>query len=291
MMKYSKGEKVFICLNYVFLALLAAIMLYPLLYVLAASISSPWAVETGQVLLMPKGVRFDSYLQVLGDGEIWLAYANSVFYTVVGTAINLFFTISGAYPLSKKRFSGRPVITFFVILSMWFSAGIVPTYINIQQLGLYDTRTALLVAFACSAFNLILLRSYFESVPQSLEEAASIDGAGDFRILLTVFLPVSGAALATVGLFYAVSRWNGYFWAMVLLKDSSKIPLQVLLKKLVVESGSMDEFANFVTQDTAVSNATITYTTIVVSMVPMLLVYPYIQKYFVKGVTLGAVKE
>lgn len=289
-MKLSKGEKVFLCFNYIILGLIALVMLYPIVYVFSASVSSPWALETGQVLLWPKGIRFDSYLQVLGNSEIWAAYANSVFYTVVGTAFNLFFTISGAYPLSKKNFSGRPVITFFVVLSMWFSAGIIPTYLNIRDLGLYDTRMAILIAFACSAFNLILLRSYFESIPRSLEEAAHIDGAGDFKVLTHIYLPMSGAALATIGLFYAVSRWNGYFWAMVLLNDSSKIPLQVLLKTLIVESSSTDEFANFVTQETAVSNDTIIYTTIVVAMVPMLLVYPYIQKFFVKGVTLGAVK-
>lgn len=289
-MKYSMGEKIFICLNCIFLAIVSALMLYPVIYVFSASISSPWDIETGKVLLLPKNITFESYKHILSNSDIWTAYANSIFYTIVGTAVNLFVTISGAYPLSKREFSGRGIITFFVVFSMWFSPGIIPTYINIKELGLYNTRTAILVAFACSTFNLILLRTYFESIPKALEEAARLDGATELQILWKVYLPLSGASLATIGLFYGMSRWNGYFWTMVLLKDNAKIPLQVLLKKLIVESQSTEEFANVVSQSSLTSNQTLIYTTIVVSIVPMLIVYPYIQKYFVKGVTLGAVK-
>lgn len=290
-MNYTRGEKAFSVFNYILLAVIAAVTLFPVIYVVSASISAPWDVETGNVVLLPKNITFASYREILSDSEIWMAYGNSIFYTVVGTAVNLAVTISGAYPLSKRYFSGRRVMTFFLIFSMWFNAGLIPTYLNIRELGLYNTRTAILVAFACSAFNLILLRTAFESVPESLDEAARIDGAKEITILMRIYLPISKASLAAVGLFYAVSRWNGYFWTMVLLKDDSMIPLQVLLKKLIVEASSADEFANFVTPTSATSSTTLIYTTIVVAMVPMLLVYPFIQKYFVQGVTLGAVKE
>ena len=290
-MRYTKGEKIFSVFNYILMAAVAAITLFPVIYVLSASISAPWDVETGRVVLLPKNITFAAYREILTDTDIWLAYGNSIFYTIVGTAVNLAVTISGAYPLSKRYFSGRKVMTFFLIFSMWFSAGMIPIYLNIRDLGLYNTRTSVLVAFACSAFNLILLRTAFESVPASLDEAARIDGANELTILTRIYLPISKASLAAVGLFYGVSRWNGYFWTMVLLKDDSKIPLQVLLKKLIVEASAADEFANFVTPASTTSATTLIYTTIVVAMVPMMLVYPFIQKYFVQGVTLGAVKE
>lgn len=290
-MRYTRGEKIFSGCNYILMAFVAAITLFPVVYVLSASISAPWDVETGRVVLLPKNITFASYREILMDSDIWLAYGNSIFYTIAGTAVNLAVTISGAYPLSKRQFSGRKVMTFFLIFSMWFNAGMIPIYLNIRDLGLYNTRTAILVAFACSAFNLILLRTAFESVPASLDEAARMDGSSELTILTRIYLPISKASLAAVGLFYGVSRWNGYFWTMVLLKDDSKIPLQVLLKKLIVEASSADEFANFVTPTSVTSSTTLIYTTIVVAMVPMMLVYPFIQKYFVQGVTLGAVKE
>ena len=287
---YKRGERKYIYLVNLLMAAAAALMLYPVLYVVSVSVSSPWAVETGQVLFLPRNITFASYEKILSDPDIWTAYGNTLFYTVFGTCVNLFFTISGAYPLSKKNFSGRKVITFFVVLSMWFSAGIIPTFLNVKELGLYNTRMAILIAFACSTFNLILLRTYFESIPRELEEAAKLDGASEFQLLAKVYLPLSVTSLATIGLFYAVGRWNGYFWAMVLLRDDSKIPLQVLLKKLIVEGQNLEEYANIVTQTTASSNTTLTYATIVVAMLPMLVVYPFIQKYFVKGMTVGAVK-
>ena len=288
MIKESTGDKIFGIVNAVVLALIGLSMLYPFVYVLSASLSDSQAVITGKVVLLPKGLNLNAYKKVLEDTSIWIAYANTLYYTVFGTVISMFISIIGAYPLSKKRLVGRRVFNLFIMFTMWFNAGTIPIYLNLKDLSLLNTRFAILVAFAVSVFNVILLRNFFEAVPDSLEESAAIDGANDIYMLFKIYLPLSAPALATIALFYAVSRWNGYFWAMVILKDDNKIPLQVLLKKLVVDmtKTDMDMF------DSAKNygKETVSYATIVIAVVPIMLVYPYIQKYFVKGVMVGAVK-
>lgn len=288
-MRESRGEKIFYICNYILLTIISIIALYPFIYVLSASISSPSEVITGKVLLFPKGITFASYAHVLQDKAIWIAYGNTIFYTVVGTALSLFLTICGAYALSKKRLRGRKFFTILVTLTLWFDAGMIPFYLNLRDLGLLNSRTGIIIAFACNAFKVILLKTAFESIPDDLEEAASIDGANDLQILTKVYLPLSKASLATVGLFYAIERWNGYFWAMVLLKDENKAPLQVLLKKLIVENslGSEEAVLDFASK---MSAETLTYATIIIAIIPMIILYPYIQKYFVKGAMVGAVK-
>lgn len=287
--KESFGERLFNWANITFMGLLAIVMLYPFVYVFSASLSGAQAVITGKVTFMPVDFTIDAYQKVLEDASIWLAYGNTIFYTVFGTIISMAFSIAGAYPLSKKRLAGRKLFNILIMFTMWFDAGFIPVYLNIRDLGLMNTRTAILICFAVSVFNVILLRNFFESIPESLEESASIDGANDLYVLFKIYLPLSGPALATIGLFYAVSRWNGYFWAMVLLKDDSKIPLQVLLKKLVVDMTTNDMGILETTRN--YGKETISYATIVVAIIPIILVYPYIQKYFVKGVMIGAVKE
>lgn len=288
--KQSKVEKVFSILNHLLLIVIGFITVYPLIYVFSASISSPDAVRTGKVLFFPHDITLDAYQKIIENKDIWLGYANSIFYTVVGTFVNLVFTISAAYPLSKKRLPGLKGWTLFFLLTMWFEAGMIPFYLNIVDLGLLDKRAAIIFAFAMTPFNMILLRTFFSSIPASLEEAAKVDGASEFRILLQIYLPLSKAGLATVGLFYAVSRWNGYFWNMVLLKTDSKIPLQVMLKKMIVETQISETMQN-VDFGSSISTETLIYSTIVISIIPMLIAYPYVQKYFAKGMLLGAVKE
>lgn len=288
--KQSKTEKVFSILNHILLIVIGFITVYPLIYVFSASISSPDAVRTGKVLFFPHDITFDAYKKIIENKSIWLGYANSIFYTVVGTIVNLVFTISAAYPLSKKRLPGLKGWTLFFLLTMWFQAGMIPFYLNIVDLGLFDKRAAIIFAFAMTPFNMILLRTFFASIPASLEEAAKVDGASEFRILLQIYLPLSKAGLATVGLFYAVTRWNGYFWNMVLLKTDSKIPLQVMLKKMIVETQISETMQN-VDFGSSISTETLIYSTIVISIIPMLIAYPYVQKYFAKGMLLGAVKE
>lgn len=286
----TKGEKVFRVINYLILGILSLIALYPFLYVISASISSPSSIIKGDVVLFPKNIRFDTYKQLFADKSIWIAYGNTIYYTVVGTIVSMFLTICGAYALSKRKLRGRKILMIFVTITMWFDAGMIPTYLNIKDMGLLDTRFAMIVAFALSAFNVILLKNFFESIPEELEESAYIDGASDIKIMMKIYLPLSKAALATVSLFYAISRWNGYFWAMIILRDEKKVPLQVLLKKLIVENSISSEFSTAIDLTARVSAETITYGTIVISVIPIILVYPFIQKYFVKGMMVGAVK-
>lgn len=285
----SREEKIFRVVNYMLLGIIAMAALYPFVYVLSASISMPYNVTTGKVLLFPKGFNLGAYKEVLGNPDIWMAYGNTIFYTVVGTFVCMFFTICGAYALSKKRLRGRKLITIFVTITMWFDAGMIPFYLNLRNLHLLNSRWGIIIAFACSAFNVILLRTNFEAIPDELEEAAAIDGANDFQIL-KLYLPLAKPALATVGLFYAIEKWNGYFWSMLVLTDKNKMPLQVLLKKMIVENDLQSEYAAALDFAATVSAETVTYATIIVSIVPILLVYPFIQKYFVKGMMVGAVK-
>lgn len=286
----SKGEKIFRVFNYIFLGIISLIALYPFLYVLSASISSPASIVKGDVILFPKDIRFDSYKQLFADKTIWIAYGNTIFYTFVGTAVSMILTICGAYALSKKKLRGKKLFMLFITITMWFDAGMIPTYLNIKELGLLDSRFGVIIAFAVTAFNVILLKNFFESVPYELEESAFIDGASDLTIMTRIYLPLSKAALATVGLFYAISRWNGYFWAMIILRDVNKVPLQVLLKKLIVENSISSDFTTAIDLAARTSVETITYGTIVISVIPIVLVYPFIQKYFVKGMMVGAVK-
>ncbi len=289
-MRQTTGEKIFIFINNCFLALIGFIALYPLIYVAAASMSSTDAILTGKVLLLPIEINFSSYKEVLSEQSIWIGYGNAIYYTAVGTAVNLFITVCGAYPLSKKRLPGRKYITFFVVLTLWFQAGIIPFYLNLKEMGLLNLRITIIIAFACSTFNMILMRTYFQSsVPASLEEAAKVDGASDLYVLGKIYLPLSKPVLATIGLFYAVNRWNGYFWPMIIIRDNSKMPLQVILKKMIVEMRieetitDMDMFTDF-------SVESLIYATIIISIVPMMIAYPYIQKFFTKGMMIGAIK-
>ena len=286
----SRGEKVFKVANSIILALISIAALYPFVYVLSASISMPYNVVTGKVLLLPKGFTFDAYRQVLGNPEIWLAYGNTIFYTVVGTAVSMLFTICGAYALSKRRLRGRKWFTIFITLTLWFDAGMIPFYLTLRDLGLLNSRTGIIIAFASDAFKVILLRTSFEALPDELEESVKVDGGNDFHVLWHVYLQLIKPALATVGLFYAIERWNGYFWSMIMLTDMNKIPLQVLLKKMIVENNIQSEFASALDFASTVSAETVTYATIIVSILPIVLVYPYIQKYFIKGMLIGAVK-
>ena len=291
-MKLTKGRVAFNIINYTLLALIAVICVYPIWYVFAASMSGADYVNMGQVWLLPKGFTLDAYTKIIHRDGVWLSYLNSFYYMIFGTAVNLFFTVCGAYPLSKKRLAGRRLINMLIVFTMWFSAGTIPLYLTFRDYGLLNTRTAILFGFACGTYNFILLRTYFAGIPEALEEAAKIDGAGDIYILIKIMLPLAAPSLATIGLFYAVSRWNGYLWSMILLTDDRKIPLQVVLKKLVVDMSGHGENMAFGVQDTSntLSEETVMYATMVFSIVPMMILYPFIQKYFVKGIMLGSVK-
>jgi putative aldouronate transport system permease protein len=290
-MKKSKGELIFSIVNKLVLGIIALVTLYPFVYVLSASISNGEAVAAGQVLLLPKNINFSAYGKVMEFRGLWVAYGNTIFYAVVGTATCMFFSVTGAYALSKHRLMGRKFFTIMVTLTMWFKAGTVPEFLNFRSLGLYNTRAVPIIGFAIVAFNVIILKTYFESVPESLEESASIDGANDLRILASIYLPLSKAGLATVALFYAISKWNGFFWSMILLRDENKVPLQVLLRKMIIEMNATSEFSDAVEMARlGYSVETVVYATIIISIIPMVVVYPFVQKYFTKGTMVGAVK-
>lgn len=289
-MKETKGEKTFRIANAALLVIICAMTLYPLLYILSASISSSNAYLKGEVLLFPKDITFSAYQKILSDASIWTAYANTIFYTVFGTGLSVILTMLGAYPLSKGYLPGAKTIMKFLVFTMWFQPGMIPLYLTIKSYGLLDTRMGIVVAFALTSFNVILLKNFFESIPTALEEAAKIDGANDCYILFKIFMPLALPSIATIALFYGITRWNGYFWSMILLQSDSKIPLQVLLKKLIIEASAKNEYAT-INLNQKYCSETIIYATIVISTLPIVAVYPYIQKYFVKGVMIGAVKE
>lgn len=286
----STGEKVFnvtMCVLGVVIALLA---LYPIYYVLIASVSKPLMVENGSVIFRPYGFSLDSYKTAVTKPGFWVSYGNTIFYTVTGVLVNMAFTTTMAYALSKKRLVFRKFFTLFTVFTMWFSAGIIPLYMTFKDLRLLDTRTSIIIGFAINTYNLIIMKSFFEQLPESLEEAAFIDGANNLKIFWKIYMPLTKPALATVGLFYAVNRWNSYFWAMNLINDDSKLPLQVLLKKLIVDQVSNETDAAIVTISSTSSPTTVIYAIIILAIVPMLVAYPFVQKYFKTGMTLGAVK-
>lgn len=286
--KKSVNIRVFDVCNVLLLTVLALAALYPLVFVFSASISDPKSVVMGEVVLLPKKITLIAYRMVFELKTIWTAYGNTLFYSVFGVALSMIVTIGAAYALSKKRLMGRKLITLFIIFTMWFNAGMIPTYMNYRNLGLYNTRAGILLFAAASAYYMIILRTFFETIPVSLEESAKLDGANDFCILTKISLPLSKPALFTVGFYFLVERWNGYFWSMLLLKDEGKLPLQVILKKLLIDVVNSSEMMD---TSQVYSDATVIYATIMVAIVPILIVYPVIFKYFKAGALVGAVKE
>lgn len=284
----SKSDKIYMAVVYGLLTLIALVTLYPFWYVLVASISSGKAVAEGSVYFYPIGTTFDAYKELMVKPEVWTGYANSIYYTVFGTILSMAISICGAYPLSKRYFKGRKVLTFMVAFTMWFGAGMIPMYLNFIDLGMRNY-WGVILGLAVNTFNVILMKNFFEGVPKALEEAATIDGASDWQVLTKVFIPLSKPAMATIGLFYAVSRWNGYFWSMILIREEKQYPLNVWLKSWIVENNAMTESGSTITA--TYSADTFIYATIIIAVVPMMLIYPFIQKYFVQGVMIGAVKE
>jgi len=287
---YSSGDRWFGRINATLLAVFALCTLYPLVYVTALSFSSGAAATSGRVWLWPVEWTIAAHQHVLADKMFWMSYANTLFYTVLGTLTSLALIIPAAYALSKPRLRGRRVIGFVIAFTMWFHAGMIPFFLNLRDLELLDSRVGIIIAFAINAFNIILMRNFFESVSPSFEEAARMDGANDFQILWKVYIPLAKPAIATVAMLCAIARWNGYFWAMVLLRDEDKIPLQVYLKKMIITVVQTEEAAGAMATQ-AFSLETVTGAIIVLSMIPVIVVYPMLQKYFTKGVMMGGVKE
>lgn len=293
MMKKTKmsGDKIFTMMIYIILGILGCCSLYPFIYVVSSSLSSGNMVTTGAVILFPKEFTLDAFEYVLAQKLFWTSYANTFFYTIVGTMYSMVLSSMGAYALSRKQLKGRKTFNLLLVFTMWFQAGMVPMYLNFQSLGIKDNRWGIVVAFGITAFNIVLLRNYFENVPESLEEAARIDGASHFTIFGKIYLPLSKPALVTVILYYAIGRWNGFFWSMILLSDINKTPLQVYLRTMIVARETLADNVSMTLFTNSYSADTIIYAVIVCSMIPVIIAYPMIQKYFTKGIMVGGVKE
>lgn len=271
---------------------LLLIVLYPLIVVLSSSFSNPALVATGKVVLFPKGINLEGYRAVFNNDDIMVGYANTIFYTVFGTIINLIVTVPAGYALTKNKVPGRNLIMTMFMITMYFSGGLIPTFLLVNSLGLYNTRWILLILGAFSTYNCIICRSFFSAMPVELEEAAEIDGCNPLRTFIQIILPLSKALLGVMVLYFGVAHWNSYFSAMIYIKENNMQPLQVFLRRILIlaqTSMNVEEGGEFA-QAMADREALIRYAVIVVSSVPLLVIYPFLQKYFDKGVLIGSVK-
>lgn len=291
--KESKSDRVLNIVIYLLFLLFISCILYPLIYVMSSSFSSGSAVTSGKVILWPVDFSTTGYELVFKNRSVWIGFKNAVKYTVIGTGINLFLTILTAYPLSRKDFQGRKFFTAVFMIPMFFSGGLVPSYILMTQLGLNNTMWAVILSGALSIYNMILMRTYFQnSIPKELLEAAQIDGITDFGYLIKVVLPLSKPILGVIALYYSVSHWNSYFNALIYLRDRDLFPLQLVLRNILQSSSiSVTEITDgeLLAKMVGASDL-IKFAMIVVTIVPILVVYPFVEKYFEKGVMIGSVK-
>lgn len=288
----TSGDKVFLAGVMVVSTLILCIVIYPLLYVLSASFSSGDAVMNGRVYLFPVEPSVEGYKMVFEDQNILTGFKNSLIYTFLGTMINMVMTTLIAFPLSRKKLPGRQAIMFIVTFTMFFSGGLIPTFLVVEKLKMVDTVWAMVVPTAISTFNLIIMKTYFEnSIPEELGESAALDGCNNFRFLLSIVLPLSKPILAVLVLYYAVGHWNQYFNALIYLRSNERISLQLALRNILlanqISSGGSDS-GGF--GEVAKVGLTVKYAVIIVSSIPVMILYPFIQKYFVKGVMIGAIK-
>ncbi len=293
--KLETSELIFKILSYTLLTIFALACLYPFVYAVSASISGAHSVDYNEIVLLPKNVQFEAFKYMFSNNMFWNAYSNTLFLTLYGTIWSLIYSILGAYALSKKRLLFRKFFNFFLVFTMWFSAGIVPQYLNYLQtkavfngVGIMDDKWLVVIAMGMAAMNIILLRNAFEGVPSEIEEAAIVDGATEFQVLSTVYLPMCKSTIATVALFFAISRWNGYFWARQMISNSFEKPLQVFIRELLEQYRDPEFIAGW---NAVYASDSVIYALIVCSIVPILVIYPFIQKYFAKGVNVGGVKE
>lgn len=312
--KLEISELIFKIISYVLLIVFALMCVYPFIYALSSSFSSADAVNTGSVILWPVGVQAEAYRYVFTQNVFWISYANTLFLAVFGTIWCMFYTILGAYALSKKRLMGRHAFNFFLVFTMWFSAGIIPQYRNYLATGdvlagiagasfeNIDQKWLIILAMGMNATNVILLRNAFEGVPSEIEEAARIDGATELQVLTKVYIPMSKATIATVALFFGISRWNGYFWAMKMMPNQRySWPVQVFIRdfidqtsglvKIPAEGSDWESVIPSGFDSSKLSALSVVYAMVICAVIPILCIYPFIQKYFAKGVNMGGVKE
>ena len=292
MIAYSRSEKVFNVFNICFMVLLLIVTVYPMLHILFGSISDPkQLLQHSGLILKPMGFDLQAYKIVLTTPSILNGFLNSLWYTAVGTSLSMLLTIMGAYVLSRKHLMLNGVLTFIVVFTMFFSGGLIPLYLQVKSLNLIGSRWAVILPYLVSTWNLIVMRTSFQGLPEGLIESAKIDGANDFVTLFRIVVPLSMATIAAISLFYAVGYWNDWFAASIYLKDRNDFPLQLFLREILIASQVQEAAkSSAISFDTDLYRTAIKYTTIIVSTVPILLVYPFLQKYFVKGVLIGSIK-
>ena len=289
----TRGERILLAINSAFLVICFLAVALPLIYILNASVSSASAVMAGRVFLWPVDFTLDAYKEIFNHGYILDGYLNSVYYTVVGTIVNVIVTVMAAYPLSRRDFTMRNWFMFLFAFTMWFSGGLVPSYLVASQLGLINNFWVMILPGAMSVYNMIIMRTFFESnISPELHEAAQLDGCSDIRFIVRLVLPLSGAIMAVIGLFYAVGHWNSYFNALIYLNDRDMYPLQIVLREILI----MNQMSSSNVVDTALYEKQrqlmelLKYSLIIVASVPVLCIYPFVQRFFVKGVMVGAIK-
>ena len=289
----SKDELVLYGLTYLTLIFVMIVVLYPLYFIIIASVSDADMVNLGKVIIWVEGFNLDGYMTILKNNEIWTGYRNTIFYTVAGTMINLILTLPAAFALSRKDLAGRNSITLLITFTMFFSGGLIPLYFVVRELTILNTAWALLLPNAVSVWNLIIARTFFQStLPDELSEAASIDGCSNFKFFISIALPLSKAIVAVLALFYAVYHWNAYFHALIFIREENLFPLQLVLRDILITAQFMQEMI----EDSAqAGNAlklaeSMKYGVVVVATLPILVLYPFLQRYFMQGVMIGAIK-
>jgi len=286
-------DRAFTIVNYAILTLFLAAVAYPLIYVFSASFSDPSAVISGKMWLWPVDVTLDGYRAVFRNSRITVGFQNSLFYTVAGTLVSVVLTILAAYPLSRKDLAGRNIIMFFFVFTLLFGGGLIPTYLVVREVGMLNTRWALIIPTALSVYNMIITRTFFQStIPDELLEAAQIDGCSDFRFVRDVVIPLSGPIIAVNALFYAVNQWNQYFNALIYLTRPDLFPLQLILREILVQN--QVDLSQITDVDQLMQRQNLQdllkYSLIVVASAPVLIIYPFVQKHFVRGVLIGSLK-
>jgi putative aldouronate transport system permease protein len=288
--KESPSERIFLGVVVTLLILSMVVTLYPFIYVISMSISDPKYVIQQSVVLFPKGFSLGAYKMIFENKEVWTSYYNTIWFTVVGSAVNILMTVFAAYPLSRKSFFARKFFMFFIIFTMFFGGGMIPAFLLVKNLHLYDTKWAIILPAAISTWNVIITRTFFETIPNSLQESAKIDGCTDIGILFKIVLPLSLPIISVIGLFCAVGFWNNYFSALLYLPTPKNHPLQLYLMKIVVQNSQqfMGSTQGF---ERVLITTQLKYAIIIVAILPIICVYPFLQKHFVKGVMIGAIKE
>lgn len=288
----SFGDRAFDTFNVLFFLIMLFLVLYPLYFMVISSFSDPAEVNAGNVWFYPKGIDFSGYQTIFEHSQLWLGYRNSIVYTALGTALNVLLTITGGYALSRKDLAGRNVFTLLIVFTMFFNGGLIPTYLVVKDLGMLDTMWALIVPNAITVYNLIIVRTFFQqTIPDELLEAANMDGCGNMRFFLKIVLPLSKPIIAVVVLFCAVAHWNAYFPALIYLSKEHLYPLQLVLREILIMSQAQDmAMSPEDMMDQQNLAELIKYGVIIIASLPVLVLYPFLQKYFVKGIMIGSIK-